>query len=129
MRVPFFTIVLRKCYGLGAMGMAAGGTHEPFFTVAWPTGEFGGMGLEGAVRLGFKKELEAVEDLDAREALFQKMVAKMYRHGKALNTASFLEIDEVIDPKDTRLWLVNGLLSNPKSKYKDVASKRFIDTW
>ncbi len=127
--IPFFTIVLRKAYGLGSMGMAAGGMHEPFFTVSWPTGEFGGMGLEGAVRLGYRKELEAIEDLEEREKLFEKMVAKSYKHGKAINTGAFLEIDEVIDPVDTRKWLVNGLLSNPKEKYKDNNGRGFVDTW
>jgi len=127
--VPFFTIVLRKAYGLGSMGMAAGGMHEPFFTVSWPTGEFGGMGLEGAVRLGYRKELAAIEDLEEREKLFQKMVAKSYKHGKAINTGAFLEIDEVIDPVDTRKWLVNGLLSNPKEKYREQNGRGYVDTW
>ncbi|MFK7980120.1 MAG: carboxyl transferase domain-containing protein [Saprospiraceae bacterium] len=127
--IPFFTIVLRKAYGLGSMGMAAGGMHEPFFTVSWPTGEFGGMGLEGAVRLGYRKELEAIEDLVEREALFQKMVAKSYKHGKAINTGAFLEIDEVIDPMDTRKWIVNGLLSNAASKDDGKAGRGFVDTW
>ncbi len=127
--IPFFTIVLRKAYGLGSMGMAAGGMHEPFFTISWPTGEFGGMGLEGAVRLGYRKELEAIEDLVEREALFQKMVAKSYKHGKAINTGAFLEIDEVIDPKDTRKWIVNGLLSNSATKDDGKAGRGFVDTW
>lgn len=127
--IPFFTIVLRKAYGLGSMGMAAGGMHEPFFTVSWPTGEFGGMGLEGAVRLGYKKELAAVKDLEEREKLFQKMVAKSYKHGKAINTGAYLEIDEVIDPVDTRKWLVNGLLAYPKEKYGKHSGRGFVDTW
>lgn len=127
--IPFFTVVLRKAYGLGSMGMAAGGMHEPFFTVSWPTGEFGGMGLEGAVRLGYRKELEAVEDLVEREALFQKMVAKSYKHGKAINTGAYLEIDEVIDPKDTRKWIVNGLLSNSADKDDGKSGRGFVDTW
>ena len=127
--IPFFTIVLRKAYGLGSMGMAAGGMHEPFFTVSWPTGEFGGMGLEGAVRLGYRKELEAIEDLAEREALFQKMVAKSYKHGKAINTGAFLEIDEVIDPMDTRKWIINGLLANPPAKYAGKQGRGFVDTW
>ena len=125
--IPFFTIVLRKAYGLGSMGMAAGGFHEPFFTVSWPTGEFGGMGLEGAVRLGYRKELEAIKDLEEREALFQKMVAKSYKHGKAINTGAYLEIDEVIDPKDTRKWIVTGLLSNAGKEKQ--SGRGFVDTW
>ena len=88
--VPFFTIVLRKGYGLGAQAMAGGSFKAPIFTVAWPTGEFGGMGLEGAVKLGYRNELEAVEDPDEREALFEEMVARMYEHGKALNTGDLL---------------------------------------
>ena len=128
-KVPFFTIVLRKAYGLGSMGMAAGGTHEPFFTVSWPTGEFGGMGLEGAVRLGYRKELEAIQDPVEREALFEKMVAKSYQHGKAINTASFLEIDEVIDPLDTRKWIMNGLISCTSSKASHERGRGFVDTW
>ena len=78
--VPFFTVVLRKGYGLGAQAMAGGSFKAPLFTVAWPTGEFGGMGLEGAVRLGFRKELAAVEDDAERQALFEKMVARAYEH-------------------------------------------------
>ena len=74
--VPMFTIVLRKGYGLGAQAMAGGSFHAPFFIVSWPTGEFGGMGLEGAVRLGYRKELEAEPTPEAREALFKKMVAQ-----------------------------------------------------
>ncbi|MCP4219227.1 MAG: carbamoyl-phosphate synthase large subunit, partial [bacterium] len=82
MTIPIFSVVLRKGYGLGAMAMVGGGFHCPVFNVSWPTGEFGGMGLEGAVRLGFKKELEAVDDPDERQALFDSMVAMAYEHGK-----------------------------------------------
>ena len=81
--VPFFTIVLRKMYGLGGQAMAGGSTKAPMFTVAWPTGEFGGMGLEGSVKLGFRNELAAVEDPEERKALFEQMVARAYEHGKA----------------------------------------------
>ena len=125
LRVPFFSVVLRKGYGLGAMGMSAGGLHAPVFTVAWPTGEFGAMGLEGAVRLGFRKELEAVADGPGREALFQKLVAQQYHNGEALNMAATLEIDAVIDPAETRAWLVRGLAS---ARVAPLAP-RFIDTW
>ncbi|MEE2979475.1 MAG: carboxyl transferase domain-containing protein, partial [Pseudomonadota bacterium] len=132
LRVPFFTVVLRKGYGLGAMAMAAGGFHAPFFTASWPSGEFGGMGIEGAIRLGFRKELEAVEDLAEREALFRKMVEAAYEEGRALNIASYLEIDAVIDPADTRRWLLRGLQSAPPAPprhARDPATRRFIDTW
>jgi acetyl-CoA carboxylase carboxyltransferase component len=125
LRVPLFTVVLRKGYGLGAQAMAGGHFHSPFFTVSWPTGEFGGMGLEGAVRLGMRKELEAVADPKQREEMFQAMVAVAYERGKAINMASLLEIDGVIDPADTRMWLLRGLKSAPSSRRE----RRFIDTW
>ncbi len=107
--VPYFTIVLRKGYGLGAMAMAGGGFHAPLFTVAWPSGEFGGMGLEGAVRLGFRNELAAIADPAARDAEFRRLVDALYARGKALNMASLLEIDQVIDPSATRAWIVRML--------------------
>jgi acetyl/propionyl-CoA carboxylase alpha subunit len=125
MTTPMFTIVLRKGYGLGAQAMAGGSFHAPFFIVSWPTGEFGGMGLEGAVRLGFRKELEAEPIPEAREALFQKKVAESYARGKAINMAAYLEIDDVIDPADTRRWILRGLKSAQPSK----GSGRFVDTW
>jgi len=125
MTTAMFTIVLRKGYGLGAQAMAGGSFHAPFFIVSWPTGEFGGMGLEGAVRLGFRKELEAEPTPEAREALFQKKVAESYARGKAINMAAYLEIDDVIDPADTRRWILRGLKSLPPRK----GSGRFVDTW
>jgi acetyl-CoA carboxylase carboxyltransferase component len=109
--VPFFSIVLRKGYGLGAMAMTAGGFHSPMFTVAWPTGEFGAMGLEGAVRLGYKKELAAAPDDVAREALFQQLLASEVAKGSAISMAEHLEIDAVIDPAMTRTWLISGMTS------------------
>jgi acetyl-CoA carboxylase carboxyltransferase component len=109
LRVPFFSVVLRKGYGLGAMAMCAGGFHEPAFTVAWPTGEFGGMGLEGAVKLGFRKELDAQPQGPQRDALYQQLVAQQYERGQAINMAATLEIDAVIDPAQTRAWLARGL--------------------
>jgi acetyl-CoA carboxylase carboxyltransferase component len=109
LRVPYLSVVLRKGYGLGAMAMTAGGFHSPLFTVAWPSAEFGAMGLEGAVRLGYRKELEAVAEGPARDALYDKLVAKQYDNGSAINMAATLEIDAVIDPAQTRDWLVRGL--------------------
>lgn len=103
--VPFGTIILRKGYGLGAMAMTAGHFHAPNFTVAWPTGEIGPMGLEGAVRLGFSKELAAVADPDERETLFQQLLTLAYQQGKALTAATGFELDDVIDPADTRTWI------------------------
>lgn len=127
--VPFFTIVLRKGYGLGAQAMAGGSFHTPFFTVAWPSGEFGAMGLEGAVRLGYRKELEAIADPAERKAMFDKMVAESYESGKAISMASFLEIDEVIDPADSRRWLIRGLRSAPAPQARSGKKRPFIDTW
>ena len=111
LRVPLLAVVLRKGYGLGAMAMTAGGFAASVFTVAWPTGEFGGMGLEGAVKLGFKKELDAAEEGPEREALYQRLVAQQYDNGSAINMATTLEIDAVIDPAQTRHWLLRGLQS------------------
>lgn len=126
LRVPYMGVVLRKGYGLGAMGMAAGGFHAPLFTVSWPTGEFGAMGLEGAVRLGFRKELEAVPEGAAREALYEKLVARQYENGSALNMAATLEIDAVIDPARTREWILRGLAAAPAAR---PPAAPFIDTW
>ncbi|WP_280236747.1 acetyl-CoA carboxylase family protein [Nocardia cyriacigeorgica] len=103
--VPFGTIILRKGYGLGAQAMAAGSFRAPRFVIAWPTGEIGGMGLEGAVRLGFAKELAAIDDPDRRREAFDNLVDLAYAQGKALNAATLLEIDDVIDPADTRRWI------------------------
>ncbi len=125
LRVPYFSIVLRKGYGLGAMAMTAGSFHAPLFNIAWPTGEFGGMGLEGAVRLGYRKELEAVPEGQARDALFEKLLAEQYQSGQAMNMAATLEIDAVIDPAETRAWLVRGL----NSAHTGPRRSRFIDTW
>ena len=108
--------------------MAKGGFHEPFFAVAWPTGEFGGMGLEGAVRAGFKKELEAVKEPQEREALYKKLVGLAYERGKAINMAAYLEIDAVIDPADTRRWIAEGLKAAP-SERAEKTGHDFVDTW
>jgi acetyl/propionyl-CoA carboxylase alpha subunit len=127
MTAAMFTVVLRKGYGLGAQAMAGGSFHAPFFIVSWPTGEFGGMGLEGAVRLGFRKELEAEPTPEAREALFKEKVAQSYARGKAINMAAYLEIDDVIDPADTRRWLMRGLKSLPPRV--SGSRRNFVDTW
>lgn len=126
LEVPLFTIVLRKGYGLGAQAMCGGSFHRPFFTLSWPTGEFGPMGLEGAVQLGFRKELDAEPDPVARQALYERLLAKMYADGKAVNVASQMEVDAVIDPADTRAWLVRGLKSAGPVKR---GTRRFVDVW
>jgi acetyl-CoA carboxylase carboxyltransferase component len=127
--VPLVSVVLRKCYGLGAQAMVGGSTKAPGACIAWPTGEFGPMGLEGAVRLGFRRELEAIADPQARDAEFQKMVARMYQHGKALNTASHFEIDDVIDPAETRKWMLAVLKSSPPPAPRVTKKRPNIDTW
>ena len=126
LRVPLFSVVLRKGYGLGAMAMTGGGFHETLSTVAWPTGEFGGMGLEGAVRLGYRKELEALPEGPEREALFDQLLAQQYDNGSAINMAATLEIDAVIDPATTRDWLVAGLEAGQIRPFDGTLA---IDTW
>lgn len=125
--VPIFTVVLRRAYGLGAMAMAGGSLNESQFTISWPSGEFGPMGLEGAVKLGFKRELDAARDEQSRNELYDQLVEKSYQRGKAINTASFFEFDEVIDPKDTRKWLINGM--NMTVDLPKIGSREFIDCW
>ena len=124
LEVPCFTVVLRKGYGLGAQAMAVGGFDAPVFCVSWPTGEFGAMGLEGAVKLGYRKELGAAPDAAAREALYQTLVREQYADGSAINMAEVLEIDAVIDPADTRGWIVRGLDAAAPAR-----GRGFIDCW
>ncbi len=126
LRVPLLSVVLRKGYGLGAMAMTGGGFHETLSMVAWPTGEFGGMGLEGAVRLGYRKELEALPEGPEREALFEQLLAQQYDNGSAMNMAATLEIDAVIDPASTRDWLVAGLAAG---RVRPADGALAIDTW
>jgi acetyl-CoA carboxylase carboxyltransferase component len=111
LRVPMLSIVVRKGYGLGAMAMTGGGFHVPLAIAAWPSGEFGAMGLEGAVRLGYRKELEAAAEGAPRDALFRQLVDAQYAQGRAINMAATLEIDAVIDPAESRQWLASGLAS------------------
>lgn len=126
LRVPVASVVLRRGYGLGAMALTAGHFHAPVATCAWPSGEFGAMGLEGAVRLGFRKELEAAPPHE-RQALFDRLLADAVKRGEALNMASHLEIDDVIDPADTRAWLLRVLASTDGAP---LAPRRpFVDTW
>lgn len=128
LRVPIFTIVTRRAYGLGAMAMAGGSLHESFFTISWPSGEFGAMGLEGAVKLGFKKELDATENPAAKQALYESLVKQAYDQGKGINAAAVLEIDEVIDPKESRVWIAKGLLSFEKEG-SQKRGRFFVDSW
>jgi acetyl-CoA carboxylase carboxyltransferase component len=128
--VPTGTIVLRKGYGLGAQAMAAGGFKAPLFTIGWPTSEFGGMGLEGAVRLGMKRELEAIEDPAERERVFEATVAAAYEHGQGVNMAAYGEIDDVIDPADSRRWIAT-LFDESTGQWRRREGKKRpnIDTW
>jgi acetyl-CoA carboxylase carboxyltransferase component len=130
LEIPFGTIVLRKGYGLGAQAMAGGSFKAPLFTVGWPTSEFGGMGLEGAVRLGMRRELDAIEDPQERERIFQATVAAAYEHGEGLNMAAYGEIDDVIDPADSRRWIAT-LFDPPAVDWRNRAVKRRpnIDAW
>jgi acetyl-CoA carboxylase carboxyltransferase component len=128
--VPTGTIVLRKGYGLGAQAMAAGGFKAPLFTIAWPTAEFGGMGLEGAVRLGMKRELEAITDDEERERVFKATVAAAYAHGQGVNMAAYGEIDDVIDPADSRGWIAT-LFDADAGRWRQREGKKRpnIDAW
>lgn len=127
--VPWVTIVLRKGYGLGAMAMAGGGFHSNSMTVSWPTGEFGGMGLEGAVRLGYSKELAAVENETERAELEAKLIARAYEHGSALNMASHVEIDDVIDPAETRQRILSIIGSTRSWRAREGKKRPMVDAW
>jgi acetyl/propionyl-CoA carboxylase alpha subunit/acetyl-CoA carboxylase carboxyltransferase component len=127
LRVALLAVTLRKGYGLGAMAMAGGGFRSAQFTIAWPTGEFGPMGLEGAITLGFKKELQAVPDGPERRALYEQLVAQAYERGHAISTAAAAEIDAVIDPAHTRQWIAKGIAS---AALRAARPRRgFVDAW
>lgn len=126
--VPIFSIILRKGYGLGAMAMTGGSFKSTLFTISWPTGEFGGMGLEGAVKLGYKKELNAVVNEQERDDMYKSYVDKLYESGKAINFATAFEIDSVIDPSRSREWIASALKC--QNNYTEVIpSHSFVDTW
>ncbi len=127
--VPYFVVVLRKAYGLGALAMATGSFHETFFAVSWPTGEFAGMGLEGQIKLGRRAELAAIEDIPKRKARYDEMVAEAYAWSRALNAGTVFEVDDVIDPATTRRWLAIGLDSAPKPVPREGKKLAWVDTW
>jgi acetyl-CoA carboxylase carboxyltransferase component len=128
--VPCGTIVLRKGYGLGAQAMAGGGFKAPLFTVAWPTGEFGAMGLEGAVRLGMRRELDAIDDAEERERAYETMVAAAYERGRGLNMAAYGEIDDVIDPADSRRWIATLFDERDAHWWQRPGKARpYVDSW
>jgi acetyl-CoA carboxylase carboxyltransferase component len=128
--VPIGTIVLRKGYGLGAQAMAGGSFKAPLFTIAWPTSEFGAMGVEGAVRLGMRRELEAIEHPEERERAFQAAVAASYERGRGLNMAAYGEIDDIIDPADSRRWIAT-LFDETAERWwrRDDKKRPYVDAW
>jgi len=126
--VPFGTIVLRKGYGLGAQAMAGGSFRAPAFCVSWPTGEFGGMNIEGAVRLGWARELAAIEDPAAREREYRSIVERQYEQAAALNIAMHFEIDDVIDPSESRTWISSILTGAPATR-RQAKKRPYVDTW
>ncbi|MBO0731432.1 MAG: biotin carboxylase, partial [Acidimicrobiaceae bacterium] len=126
LRVPLLCVVLRKAYGLGAQAMFGGSVHAPFFTVAWPTAQFGSMGVEGMVRLGFRRELDQLEDEDERRRFFDEQARSIYEKGSALTAATYFELDDVIDPADTRSWIATAL-HNPRAT--PGPASRPIDPW
>ena len=127
LQVPLVAVILRKAYGLGAQAMAAGSLHEPLLTVGWPTAELGAMGLEGAVKLGFRRELDAIADEAERAERLEQMVARAHDHAKALNAATLFELDDVIDPAATRRLIASTFAA--ASRPPDPPSGRFVDTW
>ncbi|MDA1148243.1 MAG: carbamoyl-phosphate synthase large subunit, partial [Chloroflexi bacterium] len=127
--VPFFTIIIRKAYGLGAIAMGGGNFLQPLYSVAWPTGEFHGMGIEGSVKLGYRKELAAIEDPEERLRAYEERVAQAYEDGKALNRASLFGIDDAIDPADSRRWLAGLMKSLPPVPPREGKKRPYIDAW
>ena len=127
--VPHFAIFLRKGYGLGAQAMVGGNTKEPFFAAAWPTGEFGGMGLEGQVKLGYRNELAAIDDPEERMRRYEDLVERAYERGKALNQGVAFGLDDVIDPMESRAWISSGMRSVPPPPRREGKKRQNIDTW
>lgn len=129
MRVPMVAVILRRAYGLGAQAMAAGSLHEPLLTLAWPSAHLGPMGLEGAVRLALRKELEQMDDEQERERRVRELTAAAQQNARALNAASLFEIDDVIDPAQTRAAIAAGLAAAATRPRDRRASARFVDSW
>lgn len=130
LRTPAFTIVLRKAYGLGMVSMMGGAMKAPMFNILWPTGEIGPMGVEGAVRLAYRKETEAIEDPQARQVFYEERVAALYSAGKAVNRASSYDFDDVIDPAESRAWILNAIVSSERYRQSAPADRHaFISPW
>lgn len=126
---PMFGVIIRKAYGLGVQAMCGGSSLVPFFCVAWPTAEFAGMNIEGSVKLGYRNELMALETAEERIQRFDEMVANSYERAKAINSAPFFGVDDVIDPANTRQWIVRGIRSLPEKVPTDKKKRPYIDTW
>lgn len=129
MTTPLFGVVVRKAYGLGVQAMCGGSSLVGFFTVAWPTAEFAGMNIEGSVKLGYRKELLAMEDPEERKAEFDARVARSYESAKAVNSAPGGGIDDVIDPAETRSWIASSLHRLPPVPERAEKKYPYIDTW
>ena len=126
---PKMTLTLRKCYGLGGLAMLAGSTEAGLFNVGWPTSEYGGMNLEAGVKLGARAQLEQIEDLEERTRVYEQMVADAYERGNAFNAATVLESDDVIDPAETRQWIIRLLDAVPNSDPIREGRRPYIDSW
>ena len=129
LRVPAFTVILRKFYGIGMLAMMMGALKAPIFNVSWPTGEFGSMGLEGAVRLAYRKEMEAIEEPAERKRFYDEHVEQMYQAGKALRRARAYEFDDVIDPAETRQWIIHGLNSSAAMQSSSASRRPHLSPW
>ena len=128
-RVPLIAVILRRGYGLGAQAMVGGSLHEPLLTVAWPSAHLGPMGLEGAVRLAMRKELEAIADEDEREQRVRDLTAAAEQNARALNAATLFELDDVIDPAETRSLIAATLAAAAAHAPPAEPGGRFVDTW
>ncbi len=127
--VPLFGVVVRKAYGLGVQAMCGASALVGFFTVAWPTAEFAGMNIEGSVKLGYRKELIAIDDPEDRIQTYEKMVNRAYENAKAVNAAAGGGLDDVIDPAETRTWIANGLKRLPPAPQRSGKKRPYVDTW
>ena len=129
LQVPVFGLIIRKAYGLGVQAMCGGSSMVPVFSAAWPTAEFAGMNIEGAVKLGYRDDLAALATAKERKELFDKMTEKSYERARAVNGATFFGVDDVIDPADSREWVVAGLRSLPPTEPRTGKRRPYIDTW
>ena len=127
--VPMFGVVVRKAYGLGVQAMCGASSLVGFFTVGWPTAEFAGMNIEGAVKLGYRKELAAIEDPEERRLEFERRVEASYERAKAVNAAAGGGLDDVIDPADTRSWITESMKRLPPTPPRTGKKRPYIDTW